>query len=207
MRRESAPVIGSRQQSPSPFGAPVPRLAHLVTTLAAPLPFSGADAAPHLEPRPTARLLVQRGNTELIVQKVQPPATASAVSFPAPWPRRFGTSAVSPAADLVVFAGPHALRAVDQSGSPRWELRHRCWARPRGAHRNLRVRGGQRPPLCQPWLGWLLLKREDPVGPCPQPSGARRPVRGTPGPAVREIRTNLADGVIPGLPPRETTTA
>lgn len=106
----------------------MPRLARLVTTLAAPLPFSGADAAPHLESRSASRLLVQRGDTELIVQEVQPPATASTVSFPAPWPRRFGTSAVSPAADLVVFAGPHALRAVDQSGSPRWELRHRCWA-------------------------------------------------------------------------------
>ncbi|MDG9719788.1 hypothetical protein [Streptomyces sp. DH24] len=31
-------------------------------------------------------------------------------------------------------------------------------------------------------------------------------LRGTPGPAVREIRTNLTDGVIPGLPPRETNT-
>lgn len=35
---------------------------------------------------------------------------------------------MSPAADLAVFAGPRALRAVDRSGKVRWELRHRCWA-------------------------------------------------------------------------------
>jgi hypothetical protein len=46
-----------------------------------------------------------------------------------------------------------------------------------------------------------------------QPSGAGGQViiactelHGTPGPAVREIRTSLADGVIPGLPPRRAST-
>ena len=66
------------------------------------------------------------------MQEIGPPAdnwtTAPKVSFPAPWPRRFGTVTVSPAGDLAVFAGVHALRAVDRSGSVLWELRHRCWA-------------------------------------------------------------------------------
>lgn len=31
-------------------------------------------------------------------------------------------------------------------------------------------------------------------------------LHGTPGPAVREIRTNFTDGAIPGLPPRQPTT-
>ncbi|MFF3584732.1 hypothetical protein [Streptomyces mirabilis] len=106
----------------------MPQLARLVTTLTAPWAFSGADAAPYLESWRTTRLLVQRGDTELIVQELKPLATASTVRFPTPWPRRFGPCAVSPAADLAVFAGPHALRAVDRSGGVRWELRHRCWA-------------------------------------------------------------------------------
>ncbi|MGW5134162.1 hypothetical protein [Streptomyces sp. NPDC004135] len=99
-----------------------------MTTIAAPLPFSRADDAPYLEWRPTTRQLVQRGDTELIVQELEPPAVASTIRFPAPWPRRFGQCAVSPAGDLAVFAGLHALRAVDQEGHVRWELRHRCWA-------------------------------------------------------------------------------
>ncbi|MER7080947.1 hypothetical protein [Saccharopolyspora kobensis] len=36
--------------------------------------------------------------------------------------------AVSPGADLAVFAGVHALRAVDPSGAVRWEVRHGCWS-------------------------------------------------------------------------------
>ncbi|MFE4833020.1 hypothetical protein [Streptomyces sp. NPDC056672] len=99
-----------------------------MTTLAAPWAFSGADAAPRLESWPTSRLLVQQGDTELIVQKLTPRAPVSPVRFPAPWPRQFGSCALSPAADLAVFAGPHALRAVDRSGNVCWELRHRCWA-------------------------------------------------------------------------------
>lgn len=106
----------------------MPHPARLVTTLAAPWAFSGADAAPRLESWPTSRLLVQQGDTELIVRKLTPRAPISPVRFPAPWPRRFGSCAVSPAADLAVFAGPHALRAVDRSGNVCWELRHRCWA-------------------------------------------------------------------------------
>ncbi|MEU2120159.1 hypothetical protein ABZ567_32035 [Streptomyces sp. NPDC016459] len=52
-----------------------------------------------------------------------------------------------------------------------------------------------------------LATFEDPSGAGGQVIIACNELRGTPGPAVREIRTNLADGVIPGLPSRETTTA
>ncbi|WP_037627848.1 hypothetical protein [Streptomyces aureus] len=106
----------------------MPQPARLITTIAAPLAFSRADDPPRLEGRSAARLLVQRGDTELIVQRLEPSATDPVVRFPAPWPRRFGEDAVSPAGDLAVFTGPHAVRAVDSSGSTRWELRHRCWA-------------------------------------------------------------------------------
>ncbi|WP_258053668.1 hypothetical protein [Streptomyces sp. Ru72] len=68
------------------------------------------------------------------MQELKPPTTASTVRFPAPWPRRFGSWAVSPAADLAVFAGPHALRAIDRSGNVQWELRHHCWAGCAGGH-------------------------------------------------------------------------
>ncbi|MDX3746684.1 hypothetical protein [Streptomyces sp. AK08-02] len=110
----------------------MPQPVRLVATLAAPRAFSRVDDAPYLAYSATARLLVQQGDTELVVQEIeQSPgtwSTAPEVSFPAPWPRRFGRAAVSPAGDLAVFAGMHALRAVDRSGSVRWELRHRCWA-------------------------------------------------------------------------------
>ncbi|MGW4506915.1 hypothetical protein ACWENO_20010 [Streptomyces sp. NPDC004436] len=52
-----------------------------------------------------------------------------------------------------------------------------------------------------------LAAFEDPSGTGGQVIIACTELRGIPGPAVREIRTNLVDGVIPGLPPRETTTA
>ncbi|MFJ3224736.1 hypothetical protein ACIPJS_15485 [Streptomyces sp. NPDC086783] len=103
-------------------------LARLVTTLAAPAALSGADAAPRLEGGPSARLLVQRGDAELVVRELRGSAVSASVRFPAPWPRRFGGYAVSPDAGLAVFTGPHALRAVDSAGTVRWELRHRCWA-------------------------------------------------------------------------------
>ncbi|GAA4606967.1 hypothetical protein GCM10023107_79070 [Actinoplanes octamycinicus] len=74
----------------------------------------------------TGSLLIQRGDTELAAADLAgrwPPR-----QFPAPWPRLFGTVAVSPAGDLAVFAGVHALRAVDAGGGLRWELRHGCWS-------------------------------------------------------------------------------
>jgi hypothetical protein len=34
---------------------------------------------------------------------------------------------VAPDASLAVFAGVHAVRAVEPSGAVRWEVRHGCW--------------------------------------------------------------------------------
>ncbi|WP_309112886.1 hypothetical protein [Saccharothrix sp.] len=91
--------------------------ARLLETVAAPLDATSADA-----PEITHGLLVQRGDAELVVRG------ESEVRFPAPWPRGYGAVAVSPAADLAVFAGLHALRAVDATGAVRWEVRHGCWS-------------------------------------------------------------------------------
>ncbi|UQW99500.1 hypothetical protein [Streptomyces sp. RerS4] len=116
--------------------------ARLVTTLAAPLPFSGADDAPCLEARPGGWRMLQRGDEEVVVRE---PAEAGGAElrFPAPWPRRFGTYAVAPAGDLAVFAGAHALRSVDRAGAVRWEIRHRCWAGCAG-HEDFAEYGGER---------------------------------------------------------------
>ncbi|MFF8096347.1 hypothetical protein [Streptomyces sp. NPDC016675] len=97
-----------------------------MSTIVAPLAFSGVGDAPRLERRGGTRRLVQRGDTALVVQDLAP--SAAAVRLPAPRPRRYGSCAVSPAGDLAVFAGLHALRAVDRSGKVRWEVRHPCWA-------------------------------------------------------------------------------
>jgi hypothetical protein len=50
------------------------------------------------------------------------------VRFPAPWPRQYGSATVSPKGDIAVFAGVHALRAVDTTGTVLWEIRHGCWS-------------------------------------------------------------------------------
>lgn len=99
--------------------------ARLVATVAAPLDLASADA-PQVLHWPGRRLLVQRGDTELAIRDLDGEGTE--VRFPAPWPRRYGSVAVSPAGDLAVFAGVHALRAVDSTGSVRWEIRHGCWS-------------------------------------------------------------------------------
>ncbi|MFD9122790.1 hypothetical protein ACFU6M_19580 [Streptomyces bottropensis] len=105
--------------------------ARLVATHLAPLSSSEADA-PYAEHGPGKRLLVQRGDTELVVRVLERPTDGSGESepirFPAPWPRRFGTCAVAPTLDLAVFAGVHSVRAVDRTGAVRWEIRHHCWA-------------------------------------------------------------------------------
>ncbi|MER5370477.1 hypothetical protein [Streptomyces sp. NPDC002722] len=114
--------------------------ARLVTTLAAPLDHVRKTAdAPHLLHWPDARpgsddgpsaglrrLLVQRGDTELIAVDPGDP-DAAPVRFPTPWPRGFGTCTVAPDGGLAVFAGVHAVRAVDPSGAVRWEVAHGCW--------------------------------------------------------------------------------
>ncbi|HSX97135.1 MAG TPA: hypothetical protein VLG91_07065 [Streptomyces sp.] len=105
--------------------------ARLVATHAAPLASAEADA-PYVEHWPGKRLLVQRGDTELVVRVLDQPADGAGESapirFPAPWPRRFGGCAVAPTLDLAVFAGVHSVRAVDRTGAVRWEIRHHCWA-------------------------------------------------------------------------------
>ncbi|MGW1795480.1 hypothetical protein ACWCQN_05635 [Streptomyces sp. NPDC001984] len=104
---------------------PAPQAAHHVATVAAPLDPASADTPQvlHLAGR---QLLVQRGDMELAVRDLG--GVGTEVRFPAPWPRPFGTVTVSPGGDLAVFAGVHALRAVDATGSVRWEIRHGCWS-------------------------------------------------------------------------------
>ncbi|MGW1880998.1 hypothetical protein [Streptomyces sp. NPDC001970] len=99
--------------------------ARLVATVAAPLDPESADA-PQVLHWPGRRLLVQRGDTELVVRDLDGEGTE--VRFPAPWPRRYGSVTVSPTGDVAVFAGVHALRAVDPTGAVRWEIRHGCWS-------------------------------------------------------------------------------
>lgn len=99
--------------------------AQLEGTVAAPLDPGAADA-PQVLSWPGRRLLVQRGDTELVVRDLDGDGTQ--VRFPAPWPRRYGSVAVSPTGDVAVFAGVHALRAVDPTGAVRWEIRHGCWS-------------------------------------------------------------------------------
>ncbi|MBZ9643995.1 hypothetical protein [Streptomyces sp. PSKA30] len=75
---------------------------------------------------PGRRLLVQRGDTEVVVRGLD--EGGPEVRIPAPWPLRFGSVTVSPAGDVAVFAGVHALRVVDRSGAVRGEIRHGCWS-------------------------------------------------------------------------------
>lgn len=95
--------------------------ARLVATFAAPLPPASSDA-----PQILHRLVMQRGDAEVVVRHLD--GDDSLIRFPAPWPRRYGSVTVSPRADVAVFAGVHALRAVDPAGATLWELRHGCWS-------------------------------------------------------------------------------
>ncbi|MFF5183613.1 hypothetical protein ACFY30_07460 [Streptomyces sp. NPDC000345] len=106
----------------------MPRNARLVAALTAPLPDpnAGTVALVRLGGRRTA--LVQRDDGQVLVELLDDAfRPVRRIRFPAPWTRRFGTYAVSPDAGVVVFAGTHALRAVDASGATRWETRHGCW--------------------------------------------------------------------------------
>ncbi|WP_089010004.1 hypothetical protein [Micromonospora viridifaciens] len=96
-----------------------------LATVAAPLDPASADA-PQVLHWPGRTLLVQRADTELAVRELE--GDGMEVRFPAPWPRRYGSVAVSPTGDVAVFAGVHALRAVNSTGAVRWELRHGCWS-------------------------------------------------------------------------------
>ncbi|GIF36641.1 hypothetical protein [Actinoplanes xinjiangensis] len=105
------------------------RTARLVSTVAAPLDPSSADA-PRVLHWPGRRLLVQRGDTELVTQNLDRLVgePTSEVRFRAPWPRRFGAVTAAPDQDIAVFAGVHGVRAVEATGAVRWEVRHGCWS-------------------------------------------------------------------------------
>ncbi|MEV5675760.1 hypothetical protein [Streptomyces sp. NPDC052179] len=77
------------------------------------------------------RMLVQRSDDEIVAQALDDAFAArpgGRVSFPAPWPRLYGTWEVAPDASVAVFAGVHAVRAVEPTGATRWEVRHGCWS-------------------------------------------------------------------------------
>ncbi|MFC4505623.1 MULTISPECIES: hypothetical protein [Streptomyces] len=104
------------------------RTPHLVATLTAPLPDPNTAPLELIRLRGGHTALVQRSDDEVLVQHLDDAFhPTERTRFPAPWTRRFGTCAVSPDADVVVFAGTHALRAVEASGATRWEIRHGCW--------------------------------------------------------------------------------
>ncbi|WP_199807689.1 hypothetical protein [Streptomyces griseus] len=102
----------------------------LRATVPAPLPSSQAGP-PEITGPPGRRLLVQRSDDEILARPLDDAFAARAgatARFPAPWPRRRGTWEVAPDATLAVFAGVHAVRAVDPSGAALWEVRHGCWS-------------------------------------------------------------------------------
>ncbi|MFD8725252.1 hypothetical protein ACFV2H_46765 [Streptomyces sp. NPDC059629] len=102
--------------------------ARLYATVPLPLPPSEGDHPELLGP-PGRRVLVQRADDALLVQRLDGAFVPSGepVRLPAPWPRRRGGWAVAPDMSLAVFAGVHAVRAVEPSGAIRWEVRHGCW--------------------------------------------------------------------------------
>jgi hypothetical protein len=78
---------------------------------------------------PGRRLVVVYSDTELAVCDVDRVAAGDngpVVVFPLPWPGG-GVDAVGPGLDVAVFAGLHAVRAVEPDGRTRWEIRHACW--------------------------------------------------------------------------------
>ncbi|MFF1547993.1 hypothetical protein [Streptomyces sp. NPDC058291] len=103
--------------------------ARLVTTIAAPLDPASAEA-PRVLHSSDRRILVQRDDIELVALELGMLNTGRApeIRFPAPWPRHFGSVTVSLEQDAAVFAGLHAVRAVEANGTTRWEVEHGCWA-------------------------------------------------------------------------------
>ncbi|WP_416976199.1 hypothetical protein [Streptomyces sp. T028] len=150
------------------------RTARLVATVTAPLPAPDAASVELVRLRGGRTALIQRNDDEVVVQPLDEAfRPVEFIRFPAPWTQRFGTCAVSPDADVVVFAGTHALRAVDTSGATRWEIRHGCWVGHDGGSAGFSVDGSLlwahiRGPLAeggeldsQPVDEWLLLDPQD----------------------------------------------
>ncbi|MCX4574855.1 hypothetical protein [Streptomyces sp. NBC_01571] len=102
--------------------------ARLVTTLAGPLD-TAAAGAPDVLCLPDRTLVLQSDDAQLAAYDLAEALAgeASVARFPAPWRRRFGTRTVAPGLDVAVFAGVHAIRAVDGRGATLWEVRHGCW--------------------------------------------------------------------------------
>ncbi|GAA1530755.1 hypothetical protein GCM10009730_45040 [Streptomyces albidochromogenes] len=103
--------------------------ARLCATIPAPLS-SPQAGPPEIAGLPGRRILVQRSDTEVVAQPLDDSFVThpeASVRFPAPWPRRRGACEVAPDASVAVFAGVHAVRAVEPSGATRWEVRHGCW--------------------------------------------------------------------------------
>ncbi|MCE0445748.1 hypothetical protein LT493_14665 [Streptomyces tricolor] len=92
--------------------------ARLRAVVPALLPSAEADL-PELLGLPGRRLLAQRADDALVVQPLDEAFAPAGdrVRVPAPWPRRRGTWAVAPDVSLAVFAGVHAVRAVEPSGA------------------------------------------------------------------------------------------
>lgn len=107
----------------------MPAHARLLATVPCHLPSDKSDWSEILDVS-GGRMLTQRTDDELVVcaldesYRVRP---RTEVRFPAPWPRRRGSWALAPDAGVAVFAGVHALQAVDAAGAVRWEVRHGCW--------------------------------------------------------------------------------
>jgi hypothetical protein len=103
--------------------------ARLLATIPSLLP-SGGLGAPGIVGRPGRRVLAQGGEDALVVCTLDDAfrtVPEPHVRFPAPWPTRRSSWALAPDAGTAVFAGVHALHAVDTSGNMRWQLRHGCW--------------------------------------------------------------------------------
>ncbi|MFF2013221.1 hypothetical protein ACFVWY_29710 [Streptomyces sp. NPDC058195] len=102
----------------------------LRATVPALLPPSQAGP-PQITGLPGCRMLVQRCDDEVVARALDDTFAARpgpGIRFPAPWPRHCGTWEVAPDASLAVFAGVHAVCAVEPSGAVRWEVRHGCWS-------------------------------------------------------------------------------
>lgn len=110
---------------------------HLVTSFRVPsnaprVPGTASTAdTPVVQRWPHRRLIVIRRDDELSaydLDRLVAGDDTPAARFPAPWPRGVGgVDAVSPTLDLAVFSGPHALHAIDATGTVSWQVRHACW--------------------------------------------------------------------------------
>src|SRR3954464_8887597 len=94
----------------------LPRLGATAT-----VPASDNDGGPMVLLWPHRRLVTVRSNHALVaydLDRLLSGDATPAATFPAPWPRNAsGVDAVSPDLDVAVFAGTHALHAVEPDGA------------------------------------------------------------------------------------------